>query len=340
MKAESRPYRWLRWILALAALAFVAHALASEPEPILRILATGPEVLLGLCVLVVFNQVLIALRFKLAMEHSGAHGIGLSVWFRLTSVGQMLNLFVPQLGNLYRGVTLKREHGISYLMYAGGLVSFIWLDVMMGLAIAFGVILVVDPGLHFADVSALLVLGVGGGLICLGPIVGSVVLRRLPMPTGAWGKLQQRLADLLYTTSGAVRSPALMARFFLLNVFVTAGQTATLWLAFHSVGAEPGLSGLVLFQVVLKLSSQVVVTPGNLGITELLFGALAHGSEQTLQQGLAVSLLLRAVGSAVVVVLGLLTGGVAALTSGRRDLLEQGRKLTTDPAQSFSATKK
>ena len=323
MKVSSRTTRWLRWAIAMAAMAYVVRQLLSDPEPLRRILATSPLVLLGMCALVVLNQALISLRFALAMQHAGSRTLPFSVWFRLTSVGQMLNLFVPQLGNVYRGVTLKQKYGISYLAYATGLVSFVWLDVMMGVAIAFTVILALEPGLLFGGVSALLLLGLGELLILFGPLLAAMVLRRFPPSTGLVGRLQPRVSTLLGTASSAARTPGLMLRFLVLTVVVTAGQTATLWLAFHSVGGAMDISGLVLFQVLLKLSSQIVITPGNLGITELAFGALAHGSSRTLEQGLAVSLLLRAVGSVMVIILGLLSGGASFLSPGRRARLEQ-----------------
>jgi uncharacterized membrane protein YbhN (UPF0104 family) len=175
-------------------------------------------------------------------------------------------------------------------------------------------------------------------LVVAGPIVAAFVLQRLPSRGGGLGKLQSRLTTLLATASNAARSPSLMLRFFLLNIVVTAGQTATLWLAFHSVGASIGLSGLVLFQILVKLSSQVVLTPGNLGITELAFGLLAHGSARTIEQGLAVSLLLRAVGSAMVLLLGVVSGGAGALFGGRRQLLQASDELADPPgAQSTSS---
>jgi uncharacterized membrane protein YbhN (UPF0104 family) len=281
---------------------------------------------------------LISVRFKVVMEHIGAPTLGLPIWFRVIAIGQMLNLFVPQLGNVYRGVTLKRQHGVSYLTYATGLVSFIWLDVIMSIVVALLVILAFEPGLTLGGVSALLLLSAGGAAIALGPVVAAAVMSRLPRTSGALGKLQQRLTTLLDTTSRAARSPGLMLRVFVLNLLVTVGHTASLWLAFHSVGGAISLSGLVLFQVLIRMSSQVVITPGNLGITELAFGALAHGSQRTLEQGLAVSLLLRAVGSVMVLVLGLISGGLSFLVR-RSDLLDEKGELEVD-AQGFSATRK
>jgi len=339
MLTSTRVKRGLRWIVASLAMAFVVGQLLTEPEPLLRIWRTGPLVLTGLCALVVLNQALMSLRFAQIMKHMGAPNVGLLAWFRLTSVGQMLNLFVPQLGNVYRGVTLKRDYGITYLTWATGLVSFVWLDMVGGLLIAVLAISKLEPGLRFAGMSAVLLLALGLFFIFFGPIVAALVMERLPSRSGFIGRTQARLTSLLSTASAAARSPRLMLRFFGLNVLVTIGQTATLWLAFHSVGASIHLSGLLLFQILVKLTSQVVVTPGNLGITELAFGALARGSARTLEQGIAVSLLLRAVGSAMVVLLGALSGGLSELFGGRKALLRAGRELG-EPAQGFSATKK
>ncbi|MES1185482.1 MAG: lysylphosphatidylglycerol synthase transmembrane domain-containing protein [Myxococcales bacterium] len=339
MKLHPRISRFLRWAIAVIAMGVVVRQLVSDPEPLRRMWAAGPQTLAGMCALVVLNQALMSLRFAQVLNHMGAPRVGFGAWFRITSVGQMLNLFVPQLGNVYRGVALKRDYGISYLTWATGLISFVWLDMVGGVLIAMLAIGVLDPHLRFAGLSAELLLALGLTAIFFGPIAAAFVFERLPPRSGFLGKLQRRLTTLLSTASAAARSPGLMARFFSLNVVVTIGQTATLWLAFHSVGAAIPLSGLLLFQILVKLTSQVVITPGNLGITELAFGALAHGSARTVEQGLAVSLLLRAVGSAMVVLLGALSGGASELFSGRRALLQQGDELA-EPDQGFSATKK
>jgi uncharacterized membrane protein YbhN (UPF0104 family) len=340
MNFPKRIGRWLRWVIAVLAMAFVVRQLVSDPGPLRRVLEIGPGVLAALCALMAVNQALMSLRFELALNHTGGRRLGFVAWFHLTSVGQMLNLFVPQLGNVYRAVKLKRDHGVSYLGYATALVSFVWLDIVMGMVIAILTVASVEPGLRFGGVSALALLGLGLLGVFFGPIGVAAVMQRLPPRSGFFGRMQARFTSLLATSSRVARSPALMARYFLLNVVVTASQVATLWLMFHAVGAKNmGISGLVLFQILLKLSNQLVVTPGNLGITELAFGALAHGSEATLEQGLAASLLLRAVGSVMVVILGMISGGADALFGGRRALLEEADRLADQP-QTFSATKK
>jgi uncharacterized membrane protein YbhN (UPF0104 family) len=327
MKLPDRTKRWLRWAIALVAMILVAKQLVSDPEPLRRMLRTSPATLAGICALTAVNQALMSLRFAQVLNHLGAPRIGFAAWFRLTSVGQMLNLFVPQLGNVYRGVALKRDHGVSFLTWATGLISFVWLDMVGGILIAILAIGLLDPSLRFAGMSGELVLSLGLLAVFVGPIAAAFVFERLPSTSGLIGRMQARLTTLLSTASAAARSPGLMLRFFSLNAVVTAGQTLTIWLAFHSVGALIPVSGVLLFQILMKLTSQVVITPGNLGITELAFGALAHGSACTVEQGLAVSLLLRAVGSAMVIVLGMASGGASALFGGRRELLAKSDEL-------------
>lgn len=330
--SKRRVHPLLRWGVALLAMVFVVRELFSDPEPLHRLLETPVEALVGVALLCVINQALLSTRFSVAVAFFGGRGVPALTWFRLTSVGQMLNLFAPQLGNLYRGWALKREYGISYMSYASGLFAFVWLDLVMGFSVAALVILAIDPGLKFGTVPGLLLLCGVILALALIPLAASRGLPLLRLPAGFLAKVQSRAATLLSLTTSVWKDGGFLLRYFLLNVVATLGQVATLALSFDSVGAKIGLASLLLFQVFLKLSNQLVITPGNLGITELLFGALAYGSECTVEQGLAVALLLRAIGTVMVIVLGLLAGGGRFLRGGRRGLEQDGEPGRRQPA--------
>lgn len=297
---------------------FVVRELAGDPEPIARLLTTPPEVLLGLCALIVLNQSLMSQRFSLAVAHCGGTGVPARVWFRLISVGQMLNLFVPQLGSVYRGVALKREFGVTYMSYASGLLAFVWLDIVMGFAIATVAVALVHPDLTLGSLVVLPWVGLATLAVLAAPPVVAHVVARLPIRSPYLAKIHARVATLLSTAASGVKAPAFMLRYLALNVLVTAVQVSTLVLLFDSAGANVPLTALILFQVVLKAAGQIVITPGNLGITELLFGVLAQASRCTLEQGLAVSLLYRGVSTVMVIALGVAFGGARLLLHDRR----------------------
>ncbi len=106
-----------------------------------------------------------------------------------------------------------------------------------------------------------------------------------------------------------LKSPRFLLRFFGVSVLGTLGQVVALWLSFTAVGASVPLGVLIVFQVFIKLSNQVMITPGNLGLTELTYGLLAGGTTFKLEQGIAAALIMRAVGMVMIIVLGLACGG-------------------------------
>lgn len=303
-------------------MAFVVHRLASEPDALHRVLQTQPSILLGVATLIVVSQLLMSNRFALAVQLCGGRKLSQLTWFRLISVGQMLNLFAPQLGTIYRGVTLKREHGITYMSYASGLFAFVWLDLIAGLSIALLLIALLEPGLRLGALPGLPLLALGLVVLLIAPFFTRWLLAKPRMSSAAITKIQTRMTTLLGSASALLHSRALVS-FLLVNVLVTLDQVAALWLLFHSVGASPPLAALLLFQVLLKLSNQVMITPGNLGITELMFGLLAYGAQFSVEQGLAVSLLYRVIGTIVVILLGVICGGAGWLGRDRRDALER-----------------
>jgi uncharacterized membrane protein YbhN (UPF0104 family) len=321
--AKRRRGLFARWAVAALAMAFVVRELFSDPEPLRRVLGTPWQVLLAVGALLAVNQLLMSFRFSLAVALYSGKRVPASVWFRLISVGQMLNLFVPQLGSVYRGVALKREFGIAYMTYASGLFAFVWLDLVMGFLIGSLTIAVLDPTLYLGSVLALPALA----LLILALLTGPFAIRWFVSVFRVKGsfatKVQARMTTLLSNAASALKAPAFMLRFFLLNVLVTVVQVVLLALLFRAVDAEVPLAALLLFQVLLKLANQIVITPGNLGITELMFGVLAHGSRCTLEQGLAVALLFRTTVTVMVILLGVLAGGARVLFSGRARLEEE-----------------
>jgi uncharacterized membrane protein YbhN (UPF0104 family) len=306
----------VRWLLAVALLGVAAGLLRSNPGPARLLLSVPWPLVAALALLALLNQLLMSWRIALAVAYCGGRGVSAIDWFKLTSVGQFLNVFVPQLGNIHRAVVLKRDHGIAYMSYASGLFAFVWLDLLMGSAVALVVIGTLDPKLSLAGVPAVAWLALIAGALFVGPWIAARAIRALRLP-GVVGRALGRLSSVVAPLSGALTDRAFLLRFLGVNILTTAGHVAALWLAFYATGGALSLGALVLFQIFIKLSNQVMVTPGNLGFTELAYGVLAHVSEHSLEQGLAASFLIRVVGTASITVLGLVSVGSSWLISGQ-----------------------
>jgi len=319
----------LRWLVAAVLLVLAVRLVLADPEPLRRALVAPKLPLAGIAALVALNQLLMSVRFSLAVSRCGGGGVPPRTWFRLTSVGQFLNLFVPQLGNVYRAVTLKREYGISYLSYASGLTAFVLLDLQMGFLIALGTIALVERDLELATIPAIPVLM---GVLLLVVAAPYLVLAALDRRRGDGdGKLRGRLITLIATMREALHDKGFLLRFFAINLLTTAVHVAALRLAFHATGASASLGSLMVLQVFVKMSFVVAITPGNLGINEIVYGVLAHASTSTAEQGVTVALLMRIIGTLTVIVIGVLAGGRALLFQ-RRDLLDAAGRLGEPPS--------
>jgi uncharacterized membrane protein YbhN (UPF0104 family) len=183
-----------------------------------------------------------------------------------------------------------------------------------------GAIAALEPDFRLGAASALPVLGLVFLLLVAGPVLLGRAAGRLRLGDGQLGRVQKRAADLLNAASSVLTNPRFLAQIFGLNVLMAAVQLSTLALAFSVVGGQIGLGRLMLLQVFVKLSNQVVITPGNLGLTEIVYGILADACERGFEHGVAAGLLIRTVGTATAIGLGMLLGGTSYLGGRRRTL--------------------
>jgi uncharacterized membrane protein YbhN (UPF0104 family) len=185
----------------------------------------------------------------------------------------------------------------------------------MAFLIAFVVIALLEPGLELFGYPALLVLIVVIAGAALAPVVALRVVRRVGGMVPA--RFSERLVKLFATAGESLGHPRFVLRFLLVNAMTTVVHASALWLGFYAVGGHVGPSGLVLFQVFVRASNLIQVTPGNVGINELAYGLLAHASHGSVEQGVSVALLNRTIGTATTIVLGVLFGGGALLLNQR-----------------------
>lgn len=314
--------RILRWTLGLLLIGVASFLLGRDPVTLRTVTHVSPVTLVVVGLLVIANQFLMSLRLGLAVAQCGGRGVSRADWFRLTSVGQFLNLLVPQLGNVYRAWILKKDFNVTYTQYASGLFAFVWLDLIIGILIATSTIAILDPAMGLFGMPALLVLGFAVmGLITL-PVVLARVLPLVPFRGATVSRLRERATHLLFLGTGVFRSTQFLGRVLMLNLAMATVQIITLHFVFVAVGLKVSISRLALFQTIIKLSNQVAITPGNLGLVEFAYGLLAQDSLRSLETGLAAGLLMRAIGTITVVALGFFLGGVSVFKQ-RDELLQK-----------------
>jgi hypothetical protein len=304
------------WLFGAVLLGLAVRLLAKNPEPLRQLVELPAWMVAALLPLALLNSVFQAFRMALAVGLSTPVEVPARTWLRVVMLGQFLNLMVPQLGNLYRGVTLKREYGVTYTAYATGLFTFVWLDTTFGFGLCILVLAVLQPGLQLGSVPVLPVLGIVLTMLLSAPIAAAKLLGAMPLGSGRLARAQARANGLLTTAGNCLQKPRFLLKFMAVCALVMAEQALILWLCFRVVGLAIDAETAVLFQTLIKLSNQVVITPGNLGLTELAFGVLGSAARGgSMEYGIAAALVFRTLFTSIVVVVGVLLGGIGLLRS-------------------------
>ena len=108
----------------------------------------------------------------------------------------------------------------------------------------------------------------------------------------------ENLADRIY-----------LLKIILLGLAVFARTILLYHLYFLTLGLPLDFTALAVFYAFSKLSFYVNLTPGNLGVQEILWGALSEWMGIGMAQGVLVSALARVFNTGVILILGACIGG-------------------------------
>jgi uncharacterized membrane protein YbhN (UPF0104 family) len=300
-------------ILMAGSVAYVIWRIVSDDEARAALGSVGVLSLAGLVALQAIYLLPQAYRYLLALRLAASQPIPALAWFRLFVLGRFLNSLIPQAGTFYRGLRLKEDYQVPVARYLGGFVAFTWLSTILNLAVASIVIALVEPDLEITGVSALTVTVGLLAAAAAGPPLLLWVVRRLRLHDGVWGWARRRLEELLTSALALVRDPEALGKFTVVGMVGLGIALLIFWGTFASLDLDVSISAILLFFVLLQLSTYVNITPGNLGLLELGFGALGSQLGIGLVGGLLVAAVVRISGYIALMAAGLMLGGIAAL---------------------------
>lgn len=234
-----------------------------------------------------------AYRYQIVLERQSGRAIGYWLWFRLFVVGQFLNMFLSQAGNVYRSLRLKRLTGVTITAYVGGYMAFTWLAITSNLVAAIAVVGIVDVGLTVADVPVVPVVTAVAALVAAAPFVAAWSLGRLRLERGGIERTRKRVHDVVRASVAIPSSPGFMWRFLGSSLATYVATLAVVAVAFAGLGTRVSAAEVAVFTALLQVGNVINVTPGNLGLQEVGFGALAEGIGVGAATGLLASGLLR-----------------------------------------------
>ncbi len=293
--------KWLKNILALIILGFLLWYLAGHWDQLKALLKLGPAQLL----------VIYCLWFLLSLSSARVvqcllNGLKTKTGFwdmvLLHNATILLNYVPMKFGTLFRADYLKRHYGLSYAHFATFFLYIVFL--MTSTAAIIGlVVLVAIYGLGGYDNKVL-------ALVFAVTIIASLLFLfvPLPIPTGQ-GQLSTVLRNFLSGRSqvSKERKTILVATAYLVvNFFLAAVR---LWIIYNSMGKNIHLGGYLILGALGFVVMFISLTPGSLGIRELVlgFGAVVLGIP------LEVGILAAMIDRAIIITYVFVVGGVCTV---------------------------
>lgn len=290
MSSPGRKSVWpkIKAALAVLLLGLILVYLANNAAELERLPRFGASTWAGILGITALGTLLSALSVQSLLAVLGV-GTGFLEMYWLHSAAYLMNLLPGRLGTVLRAHYLKKHHRLSYTRF-GLFALYLSLLTSLMTALVGLVCLVAVYGLDATAhrVSALLL----GGSVLL-----TATLLFLPLPLPAWrGRVAGLVARLLAARGELLgrwrdlRSPALWVFVvYLLGVW-------RLGLIYEGLGLEARLEGLLLLGALGQLTLLVNLTPGGLGLRELLLGMGGTVLGVPMEAGLLAALIERAVG--------------------------------------------
>jgi len=308
-KQSPSPNRWIsiiKKLFFLLILSLLIIYVVKNREEFRFIFSLQAVYLLPVLVLLSGGLVLTGYHFYLVLTFI-SRPISFFTAFKYFILGGFINKFVPHGGGLFRLVMLKKDVDISYRDSISTLITYGWLNVIISLSSGTLIIGLYDPLSRFRGVPVLGIFAVALLVqFLLIPLLRLVVKKFPPVPRETSRAVRDKLpdirslgqmgGDILQRITAVMKNGPILLKstaIILFNVGVTIG---VIYLLFRSIGKPIGLTSAAILGVIMRLSSIVELTPGNLGIREFLLGFLAEGLGQGMAQGMTISMIWRLIG--------------------------------------------
>jgi uncharacterized protein (TIRG00374 family) len=292
--------KWFRNILGFVILFFLLWYVAKHWQQLKVLLRLRAEQLL-IMYLLCFLSTLVAARVVQCLVSALKTKTEFWDMVWLNNAAMLLNYAPMKFGTLFRANYLKRHYGLAYSHFASFFLYITFLMAATSTALGLA-ILVAVYGL--ASYESKILAGVFAGTITCSVIF---LLVPLPEPKGQ-GRLSTVLRDFLSGRRQMAKDKkTILAAVALLavNFLITACRLAIIY---HSMGKDIHPAGYFILGALGFIVLFIALTPGSLGIRELVLGIGAVALGVPLEVGVLAAVVDRAIAMSYIFVVG---GGCA-----------------------------
>lgn len=226
--------------------------------------------------------------------------------FPILSVARMANLIAPQSGLLYRAFALKKKFNFSYNEYVNLLALYTWLTILLNLFLSLVIIFLIKPEIKVFNISAVSIISVA--LICtiISPAILHYILSTFKINNPLLSKIHEKITGLFKVMTVHGKDLKFLSHIVFFGFLIFLLTILLFRFLLTGMKIEIGYAHIALFAVVHKFTGVIFISPGNVGVQELLYGSIFESIDIGTAQGIMASLLLRIVKYAVIFPLGII----------------------------------
>lgn len=235
---------------------------------------------------------LIGMQFFYVARYYG-NDISVFKWLGIHMHARFLNCFAPQAGNAYKMAKLKMEHGFSMDSFLASLTVFSYINSFVTGILSFITILLLDRSLRIFGIPAYLL----AFLVVLGFALLPVFLRWFHgvciifLPKKLAEKLEV-LNNFVYKLFSGLFDKTVFIKVLIVGFLAYILAVIEMRILFNSLGVDMSFARISVLRFAKNLTDILSITPGNLGVTEVLYASLANLMQEKASTGLIVGVLL------------------------------------------------
>ncbi len=320
----SRYKRIIQLLVAIISIGIIARLFAENIETFLGLLNFKVWHLVTLWVLYLIYFLVSAVPHWMIIERLSGKTVAFSKWIKIMFVGRTVNNLVTKGGSVYKAMMLKQNNQISYAKYIQIYSFFTWFTSFLNFGIASLVIIITMPGFK---VNGILVMPFITGLFVmtlLAPWLIKPVMKWHKPESGLFLSLYEKINGIFEAMREHGQNRVFIAKLTGLVLIKFLLHIILFKIIFAGINTEITFAHLALLIAIQNISVQISITPGNVGVRELVYGAVCGATGVGVAQGIMASAFLRAITYLVVFPPGIAFGGA--------DLLQKKQQTKTPPS--------
>ena len=301
-----RARKIIKIILTVLLLSYIAYYIVNNTEEFFKLSHVTVWQLVQMFIIYCILLSVIGTRMFIIMNACGLSNIKYFNWIEIFILARFFNKIIPQLGNIYRALKLKEDYGFTYMKYIGTFMAFIWFDIVTILCLITIVVFVTEKSMLIFGIPTYLWSFVLLFLFTIAPIFISFIAK---YGIETQGRLHNVLSEC-HNIIGVIASPTFIIKQLIFSMLSFVLYASLLYLCALSIKVEIPINMLVMFSAIIKLSTYIVITPGNIGIKEISLGYLSIASNLDFADGVMIAAISRLIIYISTITLGCIFGGI------------------------------